>query len=200
MPTPPPLIDCLISSFIRNSVFLWFFPSLFATCIFKTCLQFTPHWPFITYLMTYLLISLWTIIPLALLQRCIMIITHSVTVLPLWLSFFPQIRFLLQWILTYSIPACHLQLAIHYTWFWVIPSVALANSSFQFFCNILLLSSFSPQHHWHSESYIISALLCFYCNGSSVAHPSTTHYFGSTISFEPCLFATSESVGSRSTT
>ena len=26
-----------------------FFPSLFATCIFRTCLQFIPHWPFITH-------------------------------------------------------------------------------------------------------------------------------------------------------
>ena len=50
MPTPPSLIECLISSFIRNSVFLRFrFPSLVATCIFETCLQFTPHWPFITH-------------------------------------------------------------------------------------------------------------------------------------------------------
>ena len=49
MPTPPSLIEFLISSFIRNSVFLWFFPSLFATCIFRTCLQFIPHWPFITH-------------------------------------------------------------------------------------------------------------------------------------------------------
>ena len=59
------------------------FPSLFATCIFKICLQFTLHWPFITHWMTYLLISLWTTIPLALLQHCIMIVTHSVTFTPL---------------------------------------------------------------------------------------------------------------------
>ena len=25
------------------------FPSLFTTCIFRTCLQFIPHWPFITH-------------------------------------------------------------------------------------------------------------------------------------------------------
>ena len=49
MPTPPPLIECLISSFIHNSVFLCFFPSLVATCTFETCLQFTPHWSFITH-------------------------------------------------------------------------------------------------------------------------------------------------------
>ena len=36
-----------------------FFPSLVATCIFETYLQFTPHWPLALHmLMTYLLISL----------------------------------------------------------------------------------------------------------------------------------------------
>ena len=69
------------------SLLVGFFPSLVATCIFEPIcnLHLTGH--LLHMLMTYLLISLWTIILLAHLQHCIMIITHSVSVLPLWLSF-----------------------------------------------------------------------------------------------------------------
>ena len=89
MPTPPPFIEFLISSFIRSSVFLWFSPPPYLPHAYSepVCsLYLTGH--SLHMLMTYLLISLCTIISLALLQHCIMTITQSVTVLPLWLSFF----------------------------------------------------------------------------------------------------------------
>ena len=64
------------------------FSSSVATCILETVcnLHLTGH--SLHMLMTYLVISLSTKISLTLPQHFIMIITHSITVLPLWLSCF----------------------------------------------------------------------------------------------------------------
>ena len=131
MPTPPPLIEFLISSFIRNSVFFGFFPFLFATCIFRTCLQFIPHWPFITHvddLPTHFIVSfssdsLWFCytFPLWLSKHFRVFSAHTHTQAPIFLSQRSHIvsHFPLQWILAYSIAACYLPLAIYCTWFLV---------------------------------------------------------------------------------
>ena len=134
-----------------------FFPSLFATCIFRTCLQFIPHWPFIyTFddLSTHFIVhnnlvspsaalyhdnhsvwnstnpsgsafssdSLWFryTFPLWLSQQHFRVFSaHTHTQAPIFLSQWSHIvsHFPLQWILAYSIAACYLQLAIHFTWF-----------------------------------------------------------------------------------
>ena len=88
MPNPAPLIKCLISSFIRNSVFLCFFSSLVVTYSFDTCLQLHITGYSLHMLITYLLISLRTITLSALLRHCTTITTHSVTVLPSGSAFF----------------------------------------------------------------------------------------------------------------
>ena len=95
--------------------------------------------------------------------------------------------------LTNSIPACHLQLVLSdplQHW-----QMSPSSSSATFcYCHHLVhnitnaLGQISSQLH---SGLIALALLW-------LTHP--THYFGSTVSLEPYLFATSESVGSRSTT
>ena len=71
------------------SLLVVFLPSLVATCIFKTCLQFTAHWPFITHvddLPSHFIVNNNLISPSAALYHD----NHSfcITVLPPWLSFF----------------------------------------------------------------------------------------------------------------
>ena len=85
------LLNFLSAHSSANQSSCGFFPSLFATCIFRTCLQFIPHWLFITHvddLPTHVIVHNNLISPSAALYHD----NQSVTVLPPLAQLFPQIH------------------------------------------------------------------------------------------------------------